>query len=61
LTTRKLDTTIDGTINTIRETLSDFACSNNEENEEHEEDGEDTERGKMSEDAESSWVMFTVT
>jgi len=48
-------------LNAIGESLSDLACSDDEEDGEHEEDDEeDSELGKLSEDDEPSWVMGTI-
>jgi len=42
--------------------LSDIACSNNEDDGEDEaDDEEDTEQGKVSEDDEPGWVMGTIS
>jgi len=62
LTTRKLKKAFEEMLNAIRDSLSDFASSDDEENVEDKEDNEeDTEQGKMSEDDEPGWVMGTMS
>jgi len=49
-------------LNTIGDSLSDLACSKDEQDGEDEEyDEEDTELGKLSDDDEPAWVMGTIS
>jgi hypothetical protein len=61
MTTRKAKTMIEEMLNTIRDSLSDLATSDDKRDGEDEEDEEeDTELGKLSDD-EPGWVMDTIS
>jgi len=62
LTTTKPETTFDGMLNAIGDSLSDLASSDDGEDGEDEDDDEDNpELGKISEDDEPGWVMGTIS
>jgi len=48
-------------LNAIGDSLSDLACSDNEEDGEDEDIEDDTELGELSEDDEPGWVMGTIS
>ena len=60
-TTSKPAKTIQEMFNAIGDSLSNCACSDDEQDEEEEEDKEDTELGKLSKDDEPGWVMGTMS
>jgi hypothetical protein len=61
MTTRKAETMIEEMLNTIRDSLSDLATSDDKRDREDEEDEEeDTELGKLSDD-EPGWVTGTIS
>jgi hypothetical protein len=61
-TTRQHEPRFEEIMNTIRDSLSDLACSDHEQDEEHEEDDEDvSELNKLSDDDEPGWVMDTIS
>jgi len=62
LTTTKPETTFEEMLNTIGDSLSDLASSDNGEDEEDEDDDEEhPARGKLSEDIKPGWVMGTIS
>jgi len=62
LSTTKPETTFEEMLNTIGDSLTDVASSENGEDGEDEDDDEDNpELGKLSEDDEPGWVMGTIT
>jgi hypothetical protein len=61
-TTGQLEPRFEEILTTIRDSLSDLACSDHEQDEEHEEDDEDdSELNKLSDDDEPGWVMDTIS
>jgi len=61
-TTTKPETTFEGMLNSIGDTLSDLASSDDEKDGEDEDDEEeDTAGGKLSEDEEPGWVIGTIS
>ena len=61
-TTTKPDRTFENMLNSIIDSVSDLATSQDEENREDEDDDEEgSELGKLSEDDESSWMMGTIS
>jgi len=61
LTTTKPETTFQEMLNTIRDSLSDLASSDNgKDGEDEDDDEEDAAGGKLSEDDETGWVMGTI-
>ena len=61
LTTTKPEKTLEEMLNAIGDSLSDLACSDNEEDGEDEDIEDDTELGELSEDDEPGWVMGTIS
>ena len=62
LTTTKPETTFGEMLNTIGDSLSDLASSDDEhDGEDEDDDQEDPAVGKLSEDEEPSWVMGTIS
>jgi len=60
-TTRKFNTTFEGMLNAIGESLIDLACSDDaQRGEDKEDDEEDSELGKLSDDDETGWVIRTI-
>ena len=51
-TTRNAETTFEEMLNAIRDSLSNLACSNNEQDGEDKDDDDNTELGKLSDDDE---------
>jgi len=60
-TTRNAETTFEEMLNAIRDSLSNLACSNNEQDGEDKDDDDNTELGKLSDDDEPGWVMGTIS
>jgi len=61
LTTGEPEKTFEGMLNSIRDSLSDLASSDDEEDAEDEQDDDNTEQGKLSADDEPGWVMGTIS
>jgi len=61
LTTREPEKTFEEMLNTIGDSLSDRASSDDEEDAEDEENVDDSEQSKLSEDDEPGWVMGTIS
>ena len=61
LTTTEPEKTFEEILNAIGDSLSDLACSDNEEDAEDGEEEDDTEQGKLSKDDEPGWVMGTIS
>jgi len=60
-TTTKSKITFEETLDAIGDSLSDLACSEDEDDgEDEDDDEEDTGHGKLSEDDKPSWVMGTI-
>jgi len=61
-TTTKPEITFEEMLNAIGDSLSDLACSEDEEDgEDEDDDKDDTWHGTLSEDEEPGWVMGTIT
>jgi len=61
VTTRMPDQTFEDMLNALGDSVSDLACSDNEQDgEDKEDEEEDTELGKLSDDDVPGWVMGTI-